>query len=538
MSTINEGGLRPGDDPGSAFDASLTSSSGGLAKDTNWWGAFVIGLSGTILVTGIAPFAVLVMGAASIPYFIGVTAMGVVLCFCLAELAASMPDRTGGLPSYAFETFQPLGRGIAKHLGGLSAWGYWLGWFTVTPINAILASGYIADLFGIPLGNEINLPGDFSLPITTTKLLIAAVLMLGLFIPCWLGIRLGAGFATVLGVAAIVPLTLVALLGFLKPSTLDWDNVSGFALPEGTTGSLGFYMAWIFIMTWSVLAMEAAACYIGECREPARDAKIAMTAEGIYGFFIYVMIPVMFVAVLGSVDGFDPLTVFTDFAEAVFGTGSWVRWFIGLTLIVALMLSVLNSLMGCARALYQNSEDGLLPRFFGKVNSYQVPSSALVFNLVCSFVLVFLGSPLEIYIFSNMGYLFAVALSLLGYFVYRTRRPEAPRPVKMPAFMAPLALVIGVFFLFAWGYGGFYASDFVVAGNKRWLFFLGLFLLALYVPLYYWRQSEDRRHLGGRTTSDIRSEEIDARDTGGAAAPADRQPVAGQTRMERTDRIE
>lgn len=494
-------------DPASAFDATLVEG-GGLAKDTNWWGAFVIGLAGTILVTGIAPFAVQVMGAASIPYFVGVTAMGVVLCFCLAELAATMPERTGGLPSYAFETYKPLGASVAKHVGGLSAWGYWLGWFTVTPINAILASGYVVELFGLPPGTEINLPGAFSLPITTTKLAIAAVIMLGLFVPCYLGIRFGAGFATVLGVASMVPLTLVAILPVFKPSTFEWGNVSGFHLPEGTTGSLGFFMGWIFVMTWSVLAMEAAACYIGECREPARDARIAMTAEGLYGFFIYAAIPIMFVAVLGALETFDPLTVFTDFAEAVFGAGSWVRWFIGLTLIVALLLSVLNAIMGCARGLYQNAEDGVLPRFFSGTNRHGVPSTAMLFNLVCSFVLVFLGSPLEIYIFSNMGYLLAVALALVGYFVYRSRRPDIPRPVRMPGFLSPLALVIGVFFLFAWAYGGYYASDYVVAGNKRWLFFLGLFLLALYFPLYFWRQAQDRRGMGSagvRTAAPARS---------------------------------
>ena len=93
----------------------------GLYKKTNWWGAFVIGLAGTILVTGVAPFAVQSMGAASIPLFFFVTGAGVILCFCLAELAAMMPDRTGGLPSYAYETYKDFGPGIAKHVGGLSA---------------------------------------------------------------------------------------------------------------------------------------------------------------------------------------------------------------------------------------------------------------------------------------------------------------------------------------------------------------------------------------------------------------------------------
>src|SRR5436190_24206622 len=94
---------------------------GGLQRDTGWWGAFVIGLAGTLLVTGIAPYAVQGMGAASIPVFFFLTGAGVVLCFCLAELAALMPHRTGGLPSYAYETYKDLGPGVARHVGGLSA---------------------------------------------------------------------------------------------------------------------------------------------------------------------------------------------------------------------------------------------------------------------------------------------------------------------------------------------------------------------------------------------------------------------------------
>src|ERR1700690_3834208 len=89
-----------------------------LPKRTNWWGAFVIGLAGTILVTGAAPFTVQGMGAACIPLFFFSSIAGVVLCLCLAELAAMMPDRTGGLPSYSFETFKTLGPSVARHMGG------------------------------------------------------------------------------------------------------------------------------------------------------------------------------------------------------------------------------------------------------------------------------------------------------------------------------------------------------------------------------------------------------------------------------------
>jgi amino acid transporter len=463
----------------------------GLHKKTNWWGAFVIGLAGTILVTGVAPFAVQSMGAASIPVFFFVTGAGVILCFCLAELAAMMPDRTGGLPSYAYETYKDFGPGVARHVGGISAWAYGLGWFPVAPINMILAARYIATLWGLPLGKEFT---PISATISTNVLIIAIIGLLALFVPCYLGIRLGAGFATLLGVVSMVPLTLLIFLPFLKPSTIHWGNVSGFHLADPGVGSFAFFISWIFIMTWSVLAMEAAACYIGECREPAHDAKIAMTASGLFGFFIYVAIPLMLVGVLGRAESVDPLTVFLSYTEAIFGPGAWVRWLIGIPLIVALLLSVLNAIMGCGRSLYQVAHDGLLPKFFQHTNRHGVPDFAMAFNLVCSLIVVFFGSPFEIYIFSNMGYLLSVSLALIGYFAYRQRHPELERPVRMPGSLRYLALAIGLFFLFVWIYGGFHASDIAVAAGKRWLFFLGLGIILLYLPLFgYRRFVEDRR---------------------------------------------
>jgi amino acid transporter len=466
-------------------------SPGGLQRKTNWWGAFVIGLAGTLLVTGIGPYAVQGMGAAAIPLFFLVTAAGVVLCLCLAELAALMPHRTGGLPSYAYETYKDFGPGVARQVGGISAWAYGLGWFPVAPINMILAARYIATLWSLPPGAEFT---PISASITTTVLLIAVLGLLVLFVPCYLGIRFGASLATLLGVVSMVPITLLVFLPFFKPAALHWDHVAGFPPSDPAGASFPFYVSWVFIMSWSVFAMEAAACYVGECRDPARDAKIAMTASSLYGFFIYVTLPLMLVVVLGHGLGEDPLTVFLTYTEAVFGAGTWVKWVVGVPLIVALLLSVLNALMGCGRSLYQAAHDGLLPRFFQHTNRHGAPDYATAFNLACSVVVVFFASPLEIYIFSNMGYLLSVCLALFGYFLHRQRHPGVPRPVRMPGFLRYVALGIGVVILFVWIYGGYHAPDLAVGPGKRWLFVLGLGTILLYLPLHaYRRYVEDRR---------------------------------------------
>ena len=66
-----------------------------------------------------------------------------------------------------------------------------------------------------------------------------------------------------------------------------------------------------------------------------------------------------FVCVLGAKalsnpDLVDPNTIFVTFAGKLFNTGGEVlNWLIAGMLIVALMLSALNAIMGCARSLHQ-----------------------------------------------------------------------------------------------------------------------------------------------------------------------------------------
>ena len=56
------------------------------AEDDKLVVAFVIGLAGTILVTGIAPVMVTELGAASVPVIVVITISGYIVCLLLAEL--------------------------------------------------------------------------------------------------------------------------------------------------------------------------------------------------------------------------------------------------------------------------------------------------------------------------------------------------------------------------------------------------------------------------------------------------------------------
>ena len=466
-----------------------------LERSINWRGAFVMGLAGVILVTGITPFAVQAMGAAAIPCLIGIQIIALVVCLCMGELAALWPHRTGGTPSYAYEAFRPLGESTARHIGGVAGWSYWLGWFPVAPINMILASSYIATLFHVPLGKLVDPLGGLGSPEGIGVLIITLVGLVGLFIPCYLGVRLGTGFATVLGIISMVPITLLVILPAFKPSSFHWHNVSGFHFADPKVAGFTFVLSWLFVMSWNGIGVEGAACYVAECRNPSRDAKIAMTAEGLYGLFIYAATAIVFVAVLGaSLKSSDPLTEYTNFAGHIFGNGGWVRYLIGIPLIGALMLSVLNAIMGVGRSLFQASEDGLIPKFFAHKNKHHSPDYAMFFNLACALVVALFGSPVRIYIFSNVGYLIAIVAALFGYFVVRQFSPELVSPFRLPGYVRWIALAMGFFLTFVYFVGGWGSPDIVVGpGQGHTLYLLGFAVVAVYVPLHLWRRMTDRR---------------------------------------------
>jgi amino acid transporter len=493
--------------PGGSQDE-LVYASAGLPKTTNWWGAFVIGLAGTILVTGIAPVMVTELGAASVPVIVLITLTGYVVCLLLAELSAMMPDRSGGLPSYAYPAYKDKWPRFAEHVNGFTAWAYWLGWFPVAPLNMILASLYIADRLKLTSGSISPL----GTPITWWTLGISVIGLILLAIPAVRGLRFGTGFATVLAVLSMIPLTFLAIAWIFHPSVVDFGQLWHFRHTNGSSffsglfghGWLTLYIAFSFLLTWNVIAMEAAACYIGETHNPDRDAKIAMNLEGLYGLFIYTMIPVAFIIVIGlsalGSSSVDPQTMFVTFASKIFGTStasSILTWLVAIMLILALILSALNAITGTARSLHQMSTDGQFPRFFQRVNPHGVPHRAMIFNVVCSILVVFAGGAVQIYTLSNVGYLASFLPVLVGYYLLRKHRPNVRRPFRLPEWMKYLALAIALLYAVIYFYGGpVYASCACNAAGTKTLpyYFIGWGVLLAYLPLYWYRKRyEDKR---------------------------------------------
>lgn len=475
---------------------------GNLQTGTNWWGAFVMGLAGTILITGTAPAFLTLFGASYIPFSIFFTLTGVFLCLLLAELSAMMPGRTGGSPSYAYPAYKDRWPRLAPHINGLTAWMYWIGWMAIAPLNLILASFYIAHLFGLNTTAGITPVNTF---ISYWTLGITVVGLLLLSIPAYLGIRFGTAMATVLALLSMIPLTFLSVGFLFNPDAANWSELAGLPRPDGSGffAPLDGYPAWLmytafaFPFIGTMIAYEAAACYIGECKDPGRDAKISMSLEGGYGVFVYTLLPISFVVILGASALSDPAlvdpkTMFVTFAGNIFPgiAGRLLEWMMAFMLITALVLSALNSLMGCSRSLYQMSLDGQFPRFYQHLNAYHVPDRAMMTNVGASLLIVFMGGAIEIYSFANVGYLGSFLPVLVGYYILRRDRPGLNRPFRLPEYFKYIALALAAFYFFIWAVAGtIYAS---ISGHAVY-YYTGVAAIFLYLPLYWYRKLEDRR---------------------------------------------
>lgn len=439
-----------------------------LSRHIDWKGAFVIGLAGTILVTGVTGPVIAGLGSAAIPNFVLTTVAGFFLCLFLAELAAMFPDRAGGAPAYAYMAFRKWPK-LAPHVNGVTAWAYWLGWNPVIAVNMLLIATYINAL-AKPFGFQFN------------PILLGAVLSVVLLIIALMGIKPGAVAGVILAVLCIVPLVIIAVAPFLfKPELLEWKNLIPVnVLGDSIWSKVGIMLIiqYSFLTTWNAIAMEAAACYIAECANPKRDAPIAMILEGGLGVFIYTMVPLSFLLVLGTKKiAADPYAMFVDFINPIFGKAG--VWMVTVMLLAALLLSALNAIMGSARSLYQMTIDGQFPRIFGHVNKHNVPDFSMALNVILNIGLMLIGTPAFIMVASNVGYILSFVPVLVGYFILRNSHPEYSRPFRLPEWMKYIALFLALFFLFIW-----------LVGGPLWgitYYGIGWLIMLAYIPLYLYR---------------------------------------------------
>lgn len=509
----------------SSIDISQAGFAGGaeskhtLHRKIAWQGAFWVA-------SGVPALVLFSMGAISatvgkpawLVWAISIT-FGFIQAFTYAEIAGLFPHKSGGASVYGAVAWVRYSKFIAP----VSVWCNWFAWSPVLAIGSGLAAGYILSaLFSpdaaintwqITLMDLSSIKAGLSLRINATFILGAAVLLTVFSIQHG-GILRSAKATMILGVTALIPLMLIGLVpiltgdmpmaNFFPLAPLSYDTAGN--VIDGIWNIEGWKLmaAGLFIAAWSTYAFETAVCYTREFKNPKTDTFKAIFYSGLLCIAVYTLVPIAFQAHLGLghlvtpavtdaagnvttgavYDGMLAPDIYSGMGVAgvlssMLGGSKLIVTVLVIMLVLALLLSIMTSMAGSSRTLYQASVDGWLPKYLSQVNEHGAPTKAMWTDLCFNLLLLLMSDYVFVLAASNVGYIIFNFLNLNSGWIHRMDRPNWDRPYKAPTILLLLGGLLGFVNLGLMGLG----ADVWGAGTLN----AGLFFATLIVPVFIYR---------------------------------------------------
>jgi amino acid transporter len=438
-----------------------------LLKTLRWYDGFVICLANPGFLLGSLGNSVLDMGGWGAMLIWGITAAIIIpVTIIYSELAAMFPEKSGGLSIYANEGW----RKYTTLVGPVATFGYWIGWSVVLAFLGLF-TGSIAQAAWFPgepygtnaFGGKTLDNGYFSTGAVHVGL--QHLIAIGLIIAVWLfnvlGTRIAVSFAYVAGLLLMVPLFCFTVLPFVNGDFHSANLTYKLNDPGLAWGGWQLALVWIWLMIWST-APEAAATFAPEYKDTVRDTRKALLSSAAFILLINTWVPVALTGGAG-----EKLVGASDYVGALkVLVGSGATNFFVVVICASFILSMNTATADGSRALYAISKDGLTIRELGRLNRFNVPGNAMSLDLVINILFVlFVGNIFGILAASNIGYVLANAFAISAFVLLRKDRPNWPRPIKLPSYWVPIAVVlcaafvvfevvgIGWFQIAAGGYG-------------------------------------------------------------------------------------
>ena len=412
-----------------------------------------------------SPFAVL-----------GIWIIGAVLAFAGAlsygELGAMFPE-AGGEYVYLREAFGPL-------FGFLTGWASFFAGFSA-PIGAatIGFAAYLSHFLpGLSPENILwnTSVGRFSLHISAGQIVALLVLWM-LSLSHITGVRRGGQlqvFLTVVKVAAIAGLIVLGIwLG--KGEWTNFHSGAAGILPANvfSTGAVSL----IFVL-FSFSGWNAAAYIAGEIREPHKTLPMALIAGTAAVTIIYIGLNVLFLYALGIQGMSGVLQVGEKASLALFGPAA--THFVAGMMALSILASASAMIIAGPRVYFAMAADGLFFKSIGTLHSaYRSPGASIIWQAVWVSILILSSTFEPLVVYSGFMLVLFSSMAVAAVVVLRTRRPELPRPFRVPFY--PWTPLIFISF-------SIWILVFTLRGRPVESAF-GIATVLLGLPLYfYWRR--------------------------------------------------
>lgn len=344
---------------------------------------------------------------------------------CYAELGASDP-RAGGLTVYLSNAYSPM-------IGFLAGFNNWL----------IAGPGSIAAIaIALPSALTVIMPmGEWTIKI------FAIVLIIGLTIVNYFGVKFGSRLQNLSMIAKLIPIGIIMILGLLfgkvspdlslAPKTADVSFGSIISMIAfAVVASLWAYEGWTNLNTVAE-----------EVKNPKKNLPLAIIISIVsitllYTLFNYSIYKVIPFTEIESLLANNEYYLGTYAAEKLIGKSGSILVVIGM--VVAMFGALNGCILAFPRMYYAMSEEGHFFESFKKLHpKYRVPYAPLIVQCLISIILVLLrnlNQLTSLVIFSGMMF---NTLGVYAVMIYRRKYPKLERPYKVIGY--PITVILTTF---------------------------------------------------------------------------------------------
>ncbi len=207
------------------------------------------------------------------------------------------------------------------------------------------------------------------------------------------------------------------------------------------TLSGAFAVALIFV-NYAYTGWNAATYLTSELESPERHLSRVLIRGTLIVLVLYVLLNFTFLYVAPASEMAGQIEIGYIAARHVFGeTGADVM---GVALALLLISTVSAMIMAGPRVLQVIGEDFHAFRPLARVNAYDVPTTAIVFQSLVTLTFIVTASFESILVFAGFTLGVNTFFTVLGVFALRRRQPDLPRPYRVPAFPLPPLVYLGV----------------------------------------------------------------------------------------------
>ena len=460
-----------------------------MQRAVNWWQVVFIALGACALVMFSLGGISSVVGTISPLVWMISAAIGLICAYAYAEMAAMMPNKSGGTANYGASVWI---RHI-KIMAPISVWGNWIAYSPILAIGSGLGAGYLLSIF-VPPEHFLNtwnftlidlgmLKTDLTLRVNM-QFILGTAIMLVIWTIQHAGVLRTAHVQIALAIGGLLPLVLVCFVP-LVGGRVYIENFLPFVPLSGGWGFEGWklFLGGLFLAAWSAYAAENAVCYMSEMRDPESGGPRAVIWTGVICLVVYTIVPFVFQGGLGTEAMRAPGIESGEGVGAAFaslvGAGPFIAKVLVVMLTFSILLAVMTAMADSARTLYQGAHDGWFPKFLDQLNEHGVPTRAMWVDLVFNAFLLLMSDYLFVLAVSCVSYVVFHMINNSSVWINRIDNPRSKRPYRAPMF---ILVTVGCI--------AFVNAFLIGAGSNLWgegVLPLGFAVLLASVPVFLYR---------------------------------------------------